>query len=217
MRPLITASATARQRNARRPGLAKIARSTRKNRQSRAHAGLQPGTLAGSISRSSRARHVKLVYGADRSTAGPGDTVIFTAWISNGSKSHLRNICLIPRSFTNEAMETLTYASSPAHEDLAIKSLAPGEGVMRSFSYRVTEVDHSHGGSLVSAMQVRASCLGRQVTDEHDAIVSLSGTRTAWPVRSTRPGLGHWSSTAVTLVKPRRRPRRLASTGKLSR
>lgn len=157
---------------------------------------------------------MKLVYGADRSTAGPGDTVIFTAWISNGSKSHLRNICLIPRSFTNEAMETLTYASSPAREDLAIKSLAPGEGVMRSFSYRVTEVDHSHGGSLVSAMQVRASCLGRQVTDEHDAIVSLSGARTAWPVRSTRPGLGHWSSIPVTTVKPRRRPRRVAGAGR---
>ncbi|MFF1829021.1 hypothetical protein [Paenarthrobacter sp. NPDC058040] len=176
-----------------------------------------PGSRTVRIAHTVRARHVKLVYGADRSTARPGDTVIFTAWISNGSKSHLRNIRLIPRSFTNEAMEPLAYASSPAHEDLAIQSLAPGESVMRSFSYRVTEVDHSHGGSLVSAMQVRASRLGRQVTDEHDAIVSLSGARTPWPVRSTRPGLGHWSSTPVTSVKPRRRPRRLAGARKLSR
>ncbi|MFJ4028559.1 hypothetical protein ACIPWF_14380 [Paenarthrobacter sp. NPDC089989] len=112
-------------------------------------------------------------------------------------------------------MEPLSYASSPESEDLAIPSLAPGEGVMRSFSYRVTETDHAHGGNLISAMQVRASCLGRLVTDEHDAIVSLTGTRTPWPVRSTRPGLGHWSSTPVTSVKPRRRPRRLANAGML--
>ena len=214
MRLLIPASAVVRQRATRRVNLARMARSARKNGQSGAHPGSPRVTRTRAISQTSRARHVGLVYGADRSSAGPGDTVIFTAWISNGSKSHLRNICLIPRSFTNEAMEPLAYASSPEPEDLAITSLAPGEGVMRSFTYRVTEADHSHGGSLVSAMRVKACCLGRHVTAEHDAIVSLSGRHLEWPARSTRRGLGYWSSSRPASLKPRRRPRRVVGAGR---
>lgn len=150
---------------------------------------------------------VALVYGADKSTAVPGDIVIFTAWITNESQSHLRNIRLIQRSFTNEAMEPLVYSSGPDHHDLSVPSLAPGEGMMRSFSYRVTASDHDHGGSLISAMQVSAFCLGHEVSDEHDAIVALSGPQVDWLSSSTRPGLGYWSITTVTSVSPRRRPR----------
>lgn len=125
--------------------------------------------------------HVSLLYGADRPLAIPGDTVIFTAWITNDSSSHLRGVCLIPRSFTNEGMEMLQYTSEPVERDLRIDHLAPGQSVMRSFSYLVTRSDHLHGGSLVSAMQVRATCRGQMILDEHDAIVSLSGTRRDWP------------------------------------
>ncbi|WP_281452056.1 hypothetical protein [Paenarthrobacter nitroguajacolicus] len=103
-------------------------------------------------------------------------------------------------------MEPLLYTSSPDRRHLSVGSLAPGEGVMRSFSYRVTEADHVHGGSLVSAMQVTAWCLGQEVVDEHDAIVALSGARLDWPPRSARPGLGFWTSATVTSVSPRRKP-----------
>ncbi|MGJ0386298.1 hypothetical protein [Paenarthrobacter nicotinovorans] len=153
-----------------------------------------------------QAKCITLIHGADKCTAVPGETVIFTAWIMNDSTCHLRNIRLIPRSFTNEAMEPLVYTSSPDRRHLSVGSLAPGEGVMRSFSYRVTESDHVHGGSLVSAMQVRAWCRGQEVVDEHDAIVALSDARLDWLPRSSRPGLGYWASATVTSVSPRRRP-----------
>lgn len=166
---------------------------------------VSPARLYGSRSPGGQPKSVTLIHGADKSTAVPGETVTFTAWIMNESTCHLRNIRLIPRSFTNEAMEPLLYTSSPERRHLSIGSLAPGEGVMRSFSYRVTEADHVHGGSLVSAMQVRAWCLGQEVLDEHDAIVALSGERLDWPARPARPGLGFWSSATVTSVSPRRK------------
>ncbi|WP_159704273.1 hypothetical protein [Arthrobacter sp. 18067] len=142
--------------------------------------GLPPRRSA-MLARKKNAGHVALVYGADRSVAIPGDTVIFTAWITNDSASHLRDVTLVPRSFTNEGMEMLSYTAEPVERDLRIRLLAPGQSVMRSFSYLVTDADHIHGGCLVSAMQVRATCRGRVISDEHDAIVSLSGTRKDWP------------------------------------
>ena len=175
--------------------------------RSRSAATAVPGArLYGCRSIGGQSKCITLVHGADKPTAVPGETVIFTAWIMNESTCHLRNIRLIPRSFTNEAMETLAYTSSPDRRHLSVGSLAPGEGVMRSFSYRVTEADHVHGGSLVSAMQVRAWCLGQEVLDEHDAMVALSGARPTLPTPPTRPGLGFWSSTIVTSVSPRRKP-----------
>jgi hypothetical protein len=152
-----------------------------------------------------------LVHAADKASARAGETVIFTAWVTNASKSYLRNIQLIPRSFTNEAMEELAYSAKPTPRELHFNKLAPGERAMRSFSYLVTTSDHAHGGTLVSAMQVRAHSLGRLVTAEHDAIVSLADTPSEWPFRSYRRGLGYWSSKAVSTVRPRRRPRVLSA------
>ncbi|SEJ50281.1 hypothetical protein SAMN04487917_106219 [Arthrobacter sp. yr096] len=140
------------------------------------------------LARKKNAGHVALVYGADRPLAIPGDTVIFTAWITNDSAGYLRDVTLIPRSFTNEGMEMLQYTSEPVERDLRISLLAPGQSAMRSFSYVVTDSDHLHGGSLVSAMQVHASCRGQRISDEHDAIVSLCGTRRDWPFPSSHAG-----------------------------
>jgi len=140
-----------------------------------------PHWRSGFLSRKKNAGHIALVYGADRSWAIPGDTVVFTAWITNDSTSHLRDVTLIPRSFTNEGMEALCYTAEPPQQDLDINVLAPGQSVMRSFSYLVTDADHIHGGSLVSAMRVRATCRGQIISDEHDALVSLSGRRQGWP------------------------------------
>lgn len=144
-----------------------------------------PHCRSGLLARKKNAGHVALVYGADRTWAIPGDTVIFTAWITNDSGSYLRDIALIPRSFTNEGMEVLHYTTEPVQRDLEISRLAPGQSVMRSFSYQVTDSDHLHGGSLVSAMQGRATCRGQLIADEHDALVSLSGTPPNWPFQTT--------------------------------
>ncbi len=146
-----------------------------------------PHCRSGLLTRKKNAGHVALVYGADRPWAIPGDTVIFTAWITNDSGSYLRDVALIPRSFTNEGMEILHYTAEPSQRDLEISLLAPGQSVMRSFSYLVTDSDHLHGGSLVSAMRVRATCRGQLIADEHDALVSLSGMRRDWPFE-TDPG-----------------------------
>ncbi|WP_242703481.1 hypothetical protein [Arthrobacter sp. D5-1] len=148
-----------------------------------------PPHRSGPLTRKKNAGRATLVYGADRPVAIPGDTVIFTAWIINRSASHLRDVTLVPRSFTNEGMEVLRYTSEPVERDLRIRLLAPGESVMRSFTYLVTDADHIHGGSLVSAMQVHASCRGQVVFDENDAIVSLSGARKDWPFPADRAGL----------------------------
>ncbi|BCW56960.1 DUF11 domain-containing protein [Paenarthrobacter nicotinovorans] len=149
--------------------------------------GLPPHRSA-PLARRKNAGRATLVYGADRPVAIPGDTVIFTAWITNNSTSHLRDVTLVPRSFTNEGMEVLRYSSEPVERDLLIPLLAPGQSVMRTFSYLVTDADHIHGGSLVSAMQVHATCRGQVVFDENDAIVSLSGTRKDWPFPAERAG-----------------------------
>ncbi|MGR0160596.1 hypothetical protein [Paenarthrobacter nitroguajacolicus] len=140
------------------------------------------------LARKRNAGHIALVHGADRTSAIPGDTVIFTAWITNDSPSYLQDVSLIPRSFTNEGMESLRYTTEPLEQDLRIGLMAPGQSVMRSFSYLVTDSDQNHGGSLVSAMQVRASCRSQVISDEHDAAVSFVGTRRDWPVKPARRG-----------------------------
>lgn len=175
-------------KDARRP-LLKLARALHEKNPRRQSAVLQglPHWRSGPLTRKKNAGHIALVYGADRPLAIPGDTVIFTAWITNDSASYLRDVTLIPRSFTNEGMEVLQYTAEPVQRDLQITLLAPGQSVMRSFSYLVTDSDHLHGGSLVSAMRVRAMCRGQLITDEHDAIVSLSGKRRDWTFDAT-PG-----------------------------
>ncbi|MCZ9882115.1 hypothetical protein NFJ07_09985 [Arthrobacter sp. B2a2-09] len=105
--------------------------------------------------------------------AAPGETIVFTAWIINDSKVQLRDVCLIPRSFTNEGMESLEYTSRPHDGELHIGTLTAGESAMLSFSYLVSASDHWHGGELVSAMGVTGMSRGRAIRDEHDAIVAL--------------------------------------------
>ena len=125
------------------------------------------------LARKKHVGNIVLVYGADKSAAAPGETIIFTAWIINDSKVLLRNVSLIPRSFTNEGMESLDYSSEPHDWDLDIGTLSSGESAMLSFSYVVSASDHRHGGELVSAMGVAGLSRGRVIRDEHDAIVAL--------------------------------------------
>ncbi|WP_217376542.1 hypothetical protein [Paenarthrobacter ureafaciens] len=168
-----------------------------------------PGRRSGALSRKKHAGRVALLYRADRTHALPGDTVIFTAWVTNDSRSHLRQVRLIPRSFTNEGMDSLNYTSNPGSEELEVPSLEPGQTMMRTFSYRVTDADHLHGGSLISAMQVQATCRGEIIADEHDAIVSLNGAPTGWMSGPARPEVAYRPSSRGSSLKPRRRPGRL--------
>lgn len=169
-----------------------------------------PGRRSGALIRKKHAGSVALIYGADRAHAAPGDTVIFTAWVTNNSPSHLRQVRLIPRSFTNEGMDALNYTSHPGSENLEVPTLEPGETMMRSFSYRVTDTDHLHGGSLISAMQVQATCRGEIIADEHDAIVSLNGAPMGWLSGHVRSGLAYRPSSHGSSSTPRRRPRLLS-------
>ncbi|MGM7776363.1 hypothetical protein ACSVHC_10160 [Arthrobacter sp. KNU-44] len=130
---------------------------------------LRSGTLA----RKKEVGNIVLVYGADKSAAAPGETITFSAWIINDSKVQLRNVCLIPRSFTNEGMESLDYTSRPQDGDLHIGTLSAGESAILSFSYLVSASDHLHGGEIISAMGVTGMSRGRAIRDEHDAIVAL--------------------------------------------
>jgi hypothetical protein len=117
---------------------------------------------------------VVLIYVADKPAATRGETIIFTAWIVNDSRGRLRNVRLVPRSFTNEAMENLEYTSKPPDADLHIGTLAAGESAMLSFSYVVSAADHLYGGELISAMEVTGISRGRTIRDEHDAFVALN-------------------------------------------
>lgn len=85
---------------------------------------------------------------------------------------------------------------------------------MRSFSYVVKPSDHAHGGTLVSAMQVTAFFLGRQVMHEHDAVVSLTGAPHAWPVRRTPRSRGYKSSRGHIKGPGRRLKRLLKAAGR---
>ncbi|MDQ0030707.1 hypothetical protein J2S89_002541 [Arthrobacter bambusae] len=103
-----------------------------------------------------------------------GETIVFTAWIVNDSGCRLHNVRLVPRSFTNEAMESLEYTSKPPEADLHVGTLSAGESAMLSFSYVVSAADHRYGGDLISAMEVTSMSRGRIIRDEHDAFVALN-------------------------------------------
>lgn len=132
-----------------------------------------PAFRSGPLARKKDVGNIVLVYGADKVVAAPGETIIFTAWILNDSKVRLRNVRLIPRSFTNEGMESLDYTSRPLDNDLHIGTLSVGETATLKFSYVVSASDQRHGGELVSAMGVTGIARGRAIRDEHDAIVAL--------------------------------------------
>ncbi|WP_314324271.1 hypothetical protein [Paenarthrobacter ilicis] len=145
---------------------------------------------SGILARHKNSGHLVLIHAADAAVASPGETVVFAAWIFNDSTSHVRDIRLVPRSLTNEGMERLCYGSAPPEADLRIAGLAPGQSVLRTFSYEVTESDHLHGGSIISAMQVLGSCRGKAICDEQDAVVFLAGSvteRLASPRASQHP------------------------------
>ncbi len=132
-----------------------------------------PALPPGPLSRKKADGNIVRVYGADKSVAATGETIIFSAWIINDSTGQLRNVYLIPRSFTNGGMESLDYTSRPLDKDLHIGKLCAGESTMLSFSYVVSASDHRHEGELISAMGVTAMSRGRVIRDEHDAIMAL--------------------------------------------
>lgn len=116
---------------------------------------------------------VRLVHYADKASAAPHDTLIYSAWIINDSGEKLTNVTLVLRSFTNAGMEDLKYASGPSI--LTFGPVPPGGEIELVFTYVVTENDQRHAGELISAMAVRAvTASGAKLWDEHDAITPVS-------------------------------------------
>jgi hypothetical protein len=114
-----------------------------------------------------------LIYGSHRTTARAGQAIVFTAWITNESKRPLRNVHLIPGSFTNEGLANLAYTNQPGAQELWIGRLAAGDTVQRSFLYLVTVDDVRLGGELISGMGVQARSWFRRERDKQDATVSI--------------------------------------------
>ncbi len=102
------------------------------------------------------------------------------AYVLNCTASRLSGLVLQPRSFTNAGMEFLDYASCPSREDLALPDLAPGDFVARTFTYRVTERDASHGGPIIAALAVLMDTQeGRFKVAEQDVLVQVHNLEVA--------------------------------------
>jgi hypothetical protein len=114
---------------------------------------------------------ITLVYSADTIEASPGQHITFTAWVMNDTDEPLSGVYLIVRSFTNEGMENLRYATEPPASQRRLHHLPPGGSASWTFTYVVTERDLSHGGELISAMGVQAITPATTLWDEDDAIV----------------------------------------------
>lgn len=119
---------------------------------------------------------VGVVYFADRDEASPGDTITFTLWVINGAEEVVAEVIVLPRSFTNAGMESLTYTS--AATTLSSGPLSPGETWRVSFTYEVTANDSECGGELISAMFIHAyPTIQSDVWIEADALVRMRTLR----------------------------------------
>ncbi|MEV8150642.1 hypothetical protein AB0O52_21165 [Arthrobacter sp. NPDC080073] len=115
---------------------------------------------------------VRLVHYADKASAAPRDTLVYSAWIINDSGEDLTDVTLVLRSFTNAGMEDLKYATGPSV--LTLGPMSAGGETELVFTYVVTESDQRHAGELISAMAVQAvTASGAKLWDEYDAITPI--------------------------------------------
>lgn len=116
---------------------------------------------------------LSLVHLVNKSTAGAGDKLLFTAWILNSTNETLTDVNLIMRSFTNESLEQLQYDTQPSEKLLKGRVLGPRQSLQYSFTYRVLPGDIADSGLMVSALgaELTSSVRGRLIS-ECDAIVA---------------------------------------------
>jgi len=103
-----------------------------------------------------------------------GALLTVRVYVFNSTANSMSGLVLQPRSLTNAGMETLDFAACPSREELALPELAPGAFVSRTFTYRVTERDASHGGPIIVALAVLMDTPeGRFKVAEQDALVQV--------------------------------------------
>lgn len=116
-----------------------------------------PGLLAGFSPRRSSVDipGISLVHCADKHSTRAGERLVFTTWIVNSTSETLKNVILVPRSFTNENHEHLAYETLPGRKELRGRTLRPRASLQYSFSYKVTPQDVAVPGVLISAVKAQ--------------------------------------------------------------
>ncbi|PYH01065.1 hypothetical protein CVV67_05550 [Arthrobacter stackebrandtii] len=95
-----------------------------------------------------------LAVASSHALIGAGDLLTVHVYVFNSTASPLSGLVLQSQSLTNAGMENLRFASCPSVEELALPELEPGAFESRTFTYRVTERDTSHGGLIIAALAV---------------------------------------------------------------
>lgn len=116
---------------------------------------------------------ISLVYLVDQVSAGTREHLRFTAWILNGTPETLTGVELQLRSFTNDALDQLTYLTQPEPQELKGRTLGPRQSLRFPFSYITSPKDLEGDGLLISALQAELNfpATGR-LYSECDAVVN---------------------------------------------
>lgn len=117
---------------------------------------------------------IDLVYTVDRSTAGVGETLTFTAWVLNSRDERLSDVCLSLRSLTNSQLDSLKYTTQPTSAEITQRVIEPYRCLTASFTYVLDSEDVAHAGVLISSL--RASVVSPShgiLHSESDAIVGM--------------------------------------------
>lgn len=130
-------------------------------------------SLRGSIDEASGIHFIHLV---DRPMAEVGELLTYTTSILNATSETLTNVCLQLRSFTNEQMVSLPYATQPSAKELTACVLGPCQSLTYSFTYMVTTRDALSPGLIISALQAELTSPSMgQLYSECDATTYTTG------------------------------------------
>ena len=117
---------------------------------------------------------IVLIYSADRSRAGVGETLTFTAWVLNSRNEKLTDVCLTLRSLTNSRLVPLHYATQPPTAAMTHRDIAPFRSLTWTFTYAIDSEDVTHPGVLISSIQAGlVSPTQGKLHGECDAIVAM--------------------------------------------
>lgn len=117
---------------------------------------------------------IDLIYTVDRSRAGVGETLTFTAWVLNSRNEILTDVCLTPRSLTNSRMVPLQYTNQPPTAAMNHRDIDPFRSLTWTFTYTIDTDDVTHAGALISSIQASlVSPSQGPLHSESDAIVTM--------------------------------------------
>lgn len=121
-----------------------------------------------------RVSGIDLVYTVDRSTAGVGETLTFTAWILNSRDERLSDVGLSLRSLTNSQLVPLQYTTQPTSAEITQRVIEPYRCLTASFTYVIDREDVTHAGVLISSLQASLISPSHGILhSECDAIVGM--------------------------------------------